>query len=104
MAQQCIFEYCNFGKGYLRIVFPAKKNKPTQEVTINLDDYNMVFGVVTDIDSLVLKIKEEAEKAGFSSLPSILLLLRCRPVVTLIQCQSFIEVEQGKEKLEYRVK
>ena len=77
MAQQCIFEYCNFGKGYLKITFPAKKNKPTQEVTINLNDYNMVYGVVTDIDSLVLKIKEEAGKAEINSFPSILLLLRC---------------------------
>lgn len=78
MAQnQCIFEYCNFGKGYLRIFFPEKKNITSKEIMIDLEDYSMVNGVVTSIDPLVDRIKFELQKLDLVFMPTILLLLRC---------------------------
>ena len=78
MAQnQCIFEYCNFGKGYLRIFFPEKKNTTSKEIMIDLEDYSMVNGVITSIDPLVDRIKFELQKLDLVFMPTILLLLRC---------------------------
>lgn len=78
MAQnQCIFEYCNFGKGYLRIFFPEKKNNTAKEFIIDLEDYSMENGVITKIEPLVDRIKFELKKLDLLFMPSILLLLRC---------------------------
>lgn len=78
MAQnQCIFEYCNFGKGYLRIFFPEKKNNTAKEFIIDLEDYSMEDGVITKIEPLVDRIKFELKKLDLLFMPSILLLLRC---------------------------
>ena len=81
MAQsQCIFEYCNFGKGYLRIFFPEKKNNSAKEIIIDLEDYSMESGVITKIEPLVDRIKFELKKLDLLFMPSILLLLRCEGV------------------------
>lgn len=81
MAQnQCIFEYCNFGKGYLRIYFPQKKNIEAKEIMIDLEDYSMVNGVITKIEPIVDRIKDELKKLDLVFIPSILLLLRCEEV------------------------
>lgn len=79
MAQnQCIFEYCNFGEGYLRVFFPAKKNNKEFELWIDLEeDYPIVDGVISKIDSLAERIKHELKEEGLLFFPSILLLLRC---------------------------
>jgi hypothetical protein len=79
MAQnQCIFEYCNFGDGYLKIFFPAKKNSKEFELVIELtEDYPIVDGVITNIESLAKRIKKELTDAGLLFMPQILLLLRC---------------------------
>ena len=78
MAQnQCIFEYCNFGKGYLKIFFPEKKNNAAKEIMIDLEDYSMENGVITKIEPLVDRIKFELKKLDLLFMPSILLLLRC---------------------------
>lgn len=79
MAQsQCIFEYCNFGKGYLRIFFPSKKNTESQEVMIDLEDYSMEDGIITKIEPLVDRIKFELKNLNLTSLSSPMLLLRCQ--------------------------
>ncbi len=81
MAQnQCIFEYCNFGKGYLRIFFPEKKNTSAKEIMIDLEDYSMIDGVITKIEPVVDRIKNELKKLDLVFMPSILLLLRCEDV------------------------
>lgn len=78
MAQnQCIFEYCNFGKGYLRLYFPARKNVPAKETIIELEDYSVVEGVIGNIEPLVDRIKFEMNNLDISSISSPLLLLRC---------------------------
>lgn len=78
MAQsQCIFEYCNFGKGYLRLFFPAKKNNPSKEVIIDLEDYSMENGIITKVEPLVDRIKFEMNNLEVASISSPLLLLRC---------------------------
>ena len=78
MAQnQCIFEYCNFGNGYLRIFFPERKNTPSKEIIIDLEDYSMENGVITKIEPLVDRIKFELKKLDLIFMPSVLLLLRC---------------------------
>ena len=72
MAQnQCIFEYCNFGKGYLRIFFPEKKNNAAKEIMIDLEDYSMENGVITKIEPLVDRIKFELKTVEYSSINSI---------------------------------
>ncbi len=78
MAQsQCIFEYCNFGKGYLRLFFPAKRNTPSKEVIIDLEDYVMENGVIARVEPLVDRIKFEMKNLEIFSISSPLLLLRC---------------------------
>ena len=79
MAQsQCIFEYCNFGSGYLRIFLPSKKNNEAQEIMINLEDYSMENGIITKIEPLVDRIKYELNNLNLTSLASPMLLLRCQ--------------------------
>ena len=78
MAQnQCIFEYCNFGKGYLRLYFPAKKNIPAKEIMIDIEDYSMVDGVITKVEPLVDRIRYEIKNLDIPSVTSPLLVLRC---------------------------
>ncbi len=77
---QCIFEYCNFGKGYLKISFPEKKSEQVKEFTIALEDYLVNDGVIVHTEPLVERIKFEMTKLGISKMPSIMLLLRCREV------------------------
>lgn len=78
MAQnQCIFEYCNFGTGYLRIFFPEKKNFVAKEIIIDLEDYSMENGIITKVEPLVDRIKFELKNMDLLFMPSILLLLRC---------------------------
>ena len=78
MAQnQCIFEYCNFGNGYLRLYFPGKKNTPAKEMMIDLEDYSVVNGVIENVEPLVEKIKSDMKDLGINSISAPLLLLRC---------------------------
>ena len=89
MAQnQCVFEYCNFGNGYLKIFIPQNKNSAKeQEILIDLQDYPIVDGIITQIEPVVDRIKFELKNCGVESLPEVLLLLRCsetyRTVLTL---------------------
>lgn len=89
MAQnQCVFEYCNLGNSYLRIFIPQSKNNPKEkEIYIDLHNYSMVDGVITQIEPIVERIKFELKSLGIKSLPKIILLLRCsetyRTVLTL---------------------
>ena len=89
MAQnQCIFEYCNFGNGYLKIFVPQGKNNPeAREIFIDLQDYPIEDGIITQIEPVVDRIKFEMNNLGIGALPEILLLLRCsetyRTVLTL---------------------
>ena len=89
MAQnQCVFEYCNFGNGYLKIFIPQNKNSAKeQEIFIDLQDYPIVDGIITQIEPVVDRIKFELKNCGVESLPEVLLLLRCsetyRTVLTL---------------------
>lgn len=83
MAQnQCIFEYCNYGNGYLRIFFPETKKVASKEIIINLEDYAdiMVDGTFKSIDPIVDRIKTEMQGINLLFMPSILLLLRCEGV------------------------
>ena len=79
MAQnQCIFEYCNFGNGYLKILVPQSKNNPeAKEIFIDLQDYPIENGTITQIEPVVDRIKFEMDNLGISVLPDISLLLRC---------------------------
>lgn len=81
MAQnQCIFEYSNFGNGYLRIYF-LKDNKPTEnEIFIDLEDYPIKDGVIAQVEPLVEKIKQELKELNIKNLQSPLLLLRCAEI------------------------
>ena len=78
MAQnQCIFEYSNFGNGYLRIYFLTESKRVDKEIMIDLEKYPIIEGVVADIDPLVDKIKHELNKAHIKAIQNPLLLLRC---------------------------
>lgn len=79
MAQnQCVFEYCNFGNGYLKIFVPKSKNNfEAKEIFIDLQDYPIEDGIITQIEPVVDRIKFEMKNLGIVSLPDILLLLRC---------------------------
>ncbi len=79
MAQnQCVFEYCNFGNGYLKIYFPQNKNNSeSKEIFIDLQDYPIEDGIITQTESVVDRIKFEMDKLGLTAVPEILLLLRC---------------------------
>ncbi|MBO5716168.1 MAG: hypothetical protein J6S23_07260 [Clostridia bacterium] len=81
MAQnQCIFEYSNFGNGYLRIYF-LKDNKTTEnEIFIDLQDYPIKNGVVAKLEPLVERIKQELKELNVKNLQSPLLLLRCAEI------------------------
>ncbi len=75
---QYIFEYCNLGQGYLKIVVPLNDTVfKSKEIFIDLCDYQIENGVITQIDALVFKINNEMQKLGVSSLPPITLLIRC---------------------------
>ena len=75
---QCIFEYCNFGVGYLKIVVPKSiNNLSSNEIFIDLKDYQIENGFIPKIDDIVVRIKNEMQKYGISSLSKIILLLRC---------------------------
>ena len=75
---QCVFEYGNFGNGYLKIVVPkGVNNLNSSEIFIDLRDYQIENGVITKIDDIIVRIKEEIQKLGISSLSKIILLLRC---------------------------
>ena len=51
MAQnQCIFEYSNFGNGYLRIYFLKDNNSTENEIFIDLQDYPITNGVVAKLE------------------------------------------------------
>ena len=78
MAQnQCVFEYCNFGNGYLKIFVPQGKNNPeAREILIDLQDYPIEDGIITQIEPVVDRIKFEMNNLGIGALPEILLLLR----------------------------
>lgn len=82
MAQKnlCIFEYCDFGDGYLRIFFPSKKNTEAKEIMIELEDYRTESGIASNINPLVDRIKHELERFELFFMPSIVLLLRCQGV------------------------
>ena len=79
MAQnQCVFEYCNFGNGYLKIYIPQSKNNlEAKEIFIDLQDYPIEDGLITQIEPVVDRIKFEMDTLGVTALPEILLLLRC---------------------------
>ena len=81
MAQnQCIFEYSNFGKGYLRINF-LKDGKPTgEEIFIELEEYPIKNGALDTVEPLVEKIKQELKDLNIKNLQSPLLLLRCAEI------------------------
>lgn len=89
MAQnQCVFEYCNFGNGYLKITVPQNKNNPElKEIFIDLQDYTLENGIISQISSVVDRIKFEMKNLDVVSLPKITLLLRCaetyRTVLTM---------------------
>ena len=89
MAQnQCVFEYCNFGNGYLKIYIPQNKNNlKAKEIYIDLQDYPLEDGVITQIEPVVDRIKFEMKKLGITAMPKIVLLLRCaetyRTILTL---------------------
>lgn len=89
MAQnQCIFEYCNFGNGYLKIFVPqSKNNSKAKEIFIDLQDYSIEDGTITKIESVVDRIKFEMNRQNVYVLPEVTLLLRCsetyRTVLTL---------------------
>ena len=89
MAQnQCIFEYCNFGNGYLKITVPQNKNSSElKEIFIDLQDYPIENGIITQISSVVDRIKFEMKNYGILALPKITVLLRCaetyRTVLTM---------------------
>jgi hypothetical protein len=79
MAQQnqCIFEYSNFGNGYLRI-YSLKDGKPTgAEIYIDLAEFHIKNGVVVKLDEFVERIKQELDKSQIGVIQSPLLLLRC---------------------------
>lgn len=81
MAQnQCIFEYCNFDGGYLRIFFPSKKKAEAKEIMIELEDYPTKDGAFIKVEPIADRIKHELEPLGILFMPSIVLLLRCEGV------------------------
>lgn len=81
MAQEkCIFEYCNFGNGYLRVSFPSKDGSDSKDFTIDLEDYSVSDGVITRAEPLAERIRFEMDKLGISSMPSVCLVLRCAEV------------------------
>lgn len=83
MAQnQCIFEYCNIGSGYLRIFFPETKKVASKEIIINLEDYAdiMFDGTFKNIEPIVDRIKTEMVDLNLLFMPSIMLVLRCEGV------------------------
>lgn len=77
---QCVFEYCNFGKGYLRVFLSNKNGEPIEDITIDLEDYIVEDGIITHTEPLAERIKFELSKLGISELPPVLLLLRCREI------------------------
>ena len=81
MAQnQCIFEYSNFGNGYLRIYF-LKDNKQTdKEIFIDLEAHPLKDGVVAQVEPLVETIKQQLKELDIKKLQSPLLLLRCAEI------------------------
>lgn len=112
MAQnQCIFEYSNFGNGYLRIYF-LKDNKPAEnEIMIDLEEFPLKDGVVAKVEPLVERIKQELKNLNIKSVQSPLLLLRCAeayknslflPVKNYLQAQYLykkdIKLKHNKER------
>lgn len=77
---ECVFEYCDFGDGYLRIFFPSKKNIDSKQIMIDLEDYPSENGVISNVQSLVDRITFELKQLNLLIMPSVTLLLRCQGV------------------------
>lgn len=103
MAQnQCIFEYSNFGNGYLRIYF-LKENKIVEnDIMIDLDEFTMHDGVALKVDELIERIKKEVRSKNIRTIQSPLLLLKCAecyknslfiPVKNFLQAQYLYKKE-----------
>ncbi len=96
----CIFEYCNYGKGYLRVVMPALNKDPAKELFIELDDYLLENGVIKNAEAMANHIRTELDIHKF---PQIELLLRCKethksllslPVMSKGQAEKLYKREQ----------
>ena len=111
MAQnQCIFEYSNFGNGYLRIYF-LRENKTIQnDIMIDLEEYTMHNGVVLKADELIERVRKELRNYNVRTIQSPLLLLKCAecyknslflPVKNFLQAQYLykkeIKTKQSKD-------
>lgn len=70
----CILEYCNIGKEYLRVEIPPYDKFPGKEILIELEDYLIENGVIKNPDAIAERIKSEFDINKF---PPLTVYLRC---------------------------
>ncbi len=101
----CLLEYSNYGKGYLKVTVTADKKSPSNDLTIELDDYLIEDGVLKNMEAIADRISHAFKLQKF---PPIVLLLRCEethtsmlslPAMPLWKAKQLFTKEQRLKKI-----
>ncbi len=93
MASKCLFEYCNYGTGYLKATLLGNAKQPSRELTISLEDYELKDGVIENIASLSQRIREGLKLEKNASITLVLICEEIYKTVYTLPNMNFIQAK-----------